>query len=178
MTAASLDQVQLQTGFKLFTLRGRLGRARYILACLGAVLAAYIFLMVINSLLMLFGRFGAITATAIAMILYFALLPAFIAMLTVRRAHDFNLGGWVALLILTPLLSPWLSVVPLLFWFVPGSRGANNYGPALPQEKLAVKALATGLPVFLLIVFFATVKPHPARPSAAPSTSTLQQYKP
>jgi uncharacterized membrane protein YhaH (DUF805 family) len=178
MTASSLDHMQPQAGFKLFTLRGRLGRARYVLACMGAVLAAYVFLLVIGSLLALFGRFGAITINIVAMILYFALLPVYIAMLTVRRAHDFNLGGWIALLILTPLLSPWFSIVPLLFWFMPGTRGDNNYGPALPQEKLAIKALATGLPIFLLIVFFATVKPHAVRPTTAPSTSTLQQYKP
>ncbi|MDO7926691.1 DUF805 domain-containing protein [Pseudomonas sp. KFB-139] len=47
--------------------------------------------------------------------------------LTVRRLHDINLSGWCVLVGLIPILGP-LAQISLLF--LPGTDGANDYGPA------------------------------------------------
>ena len=60
-------------------------------------------------------------------------------LLTIQRAHDMNTTGWLALLCLVPLVN-------LLFWFVPGTRGENDYGKQPPPNTVGVIVLACILP--------------------------------
>ena len=62
-------------------------------------------------------------------------------LLTIQRCHDFNVTGWLSLILLIPLL-------PLIFWFIPGTEGSNRFGPQPPPNKAA----AITVVVILLLV--------------------------
>ncbi len=63
-------------------------------------------------------------------------------LLTIQRCHDFNVTGWLSLIILIPLVS-------LVFYFWPGTKDENDYGHLPPPNSLAIKIGA-----FLLLGLF------------------------
>jgi hypothetical protein len=63
-------------------------------------------------------------------------------LLTIQRSHDFNVSGWLSLILLIPL-------VPLIFWIIPGTEGTNRFGPQPPPNKGA------GVIVIVLLLLFA-----------------------
>jgi len=76
-------------------------------------------------------------------ICYIAMIVA-IVMITVQRCHDFNVTGWLALILLVPL-------APIVFWFIPGTRDSNDYGPPPPPNSTAVKVLFWLMIIFLVL---------------------------
>lgn len=175
MTAAASDTMQAPTRTKIFSLRGRLGRAQYIAYSLGAVVGAFFFMFLAGLGLMLSGQLGRLLYIVISVLLFYGLLPIYFTILTIKRAHDFNAGGWLALLLLVP-------VVNLLFWFVPGTRGENAYGAAPQAASTGIKLIAATLPVLLVLAFLATGGPQAIGEkdtSEAGQTSTiLKPYTP
>ncbi|OGB27463.1 MAG: hypothetical protein A3I66_06140 [Burkholderiales bacterium RIFCSPLOWO2_02_FULL_57_36] len=175
MTAIILDAAPAPTRSRIFSLRGRLGRAQYIAYSLGAVVGAFLFMFLAGLGLMLSGQLGRLLYIVVSVLLFYGFLPIFFTILTIKRAHDFNAGGWLALLLLVP-------VVNLLFWFVPGTRGENAYGAAPQAASTGLKLIAAALPVLLLLAFLATGGPQAIRqtgasPATQPSTS-LKPYTP
>jgi hypothetical protein len=77
----------------------------------------------------------------LAVAMYIALMVVTI-FLTIQRCHDFNTTGWLSLLILVPLVS-------LIFYFIPGTKGSNQYGLQPPPNSTAIKVGA-----FLLLGLF------------------------
>ncbi|MEL7239498.1 MAG: DUF805 domain-containing protein, partial [Planctomycetota bacterium] len=55
---------------------------------------------------------------------------------TIKRCHDFNTTGWLSILALVPLVS-------FVFALIPGTKGANNYGP--PPSKNTTAIVVGGL---------------------------------
>jgi uncharacterized membrane protein YhaH (DUF805 family) len=153
MTSITFDPPRPQRRAGIFSLKGRIGRAHYIAYSLGSVVAAFLFMFLAGLGLMLSGQLGRMLYIAVSVLLFYGFLPIFFTILTIRRAHDFNVGGWLALLLLVP-------VVNLLFWFIPGTRGENTYGTAPPVPSSGIKMIAVALPVFLLIAFLATDGPQ------------------
>jgi uncharacterized membrane protein YhaH (DUF805 family) len=95
---------------KLFSTSGRIGRARYILYSIGvtfAIMAAGVLLSLVTAGLAIFPAYIALLVITV--------------MLTIQRCHDFNASGWLALLLLIPLVN-------LIFWFIPGTDGSNRWG--------------------------------------------------
>ena len=166
-------QPQSAPGF--FSLRGRLGRARYIAYSLGAVAATFLVLLLCGYALMLSGRFGRMLYVVISVLLMYGFLPLLFAILTVKRAHDFNTGGWIALLLLVP-------VINLLFWFIPGSRGDNHFGEQPQPAPSGIKLLAVLLPILLIGTFLASqgnrINSGKATSSTLKPHSTLKSYTP
>jgi uncharacterized membrane protein YhaH (DUF805 family) len=75
----------------------------------------------------LFG-FNPYTGTAnsyvIAIVASLAVLAPTFAVAS-RRAHDFGQSGWLAIL----MVVPWINfVAALVFVFIPGQAGSNQYG--------------------------------------------------
>jgi uncharacterized membrane protein YhaH (DUF805 family) len=123
---------------KLFSVAGRIGRARYI---------AYGF-----GLYFVFGAVAGIAGAALGDVGLVVLALGWIAlvvlgfMLTIQRCHDFNMSGWLSLLMLVPLVN-------LMFLFIPGTDGPNRFGPPTPPNGVGVLILAWLVPV----LFFAGI---------------------
>ncbi|HBX56929.1 DUF805 domain-containing protein [Pseudomonas sp. UBA2684] len=126
----------------VFTLDGRIGRLRYL---------AW-------SLVLVFAMTGIMAVVAIAASISEILggllgIAVMIGMLVVsvqigvQRLHDIGWSGWLLLLNIVPIVN---SVFWLLMLAIPGSAGANRFGPPPPANSLAVKVLA-GLFLTLLI---------------------------
>lgn len=106
---------------KVFSVSGRIGRARYV--AYGAVFTVLIWIIAVVLALLL----GADKAW-LAFIAAWLAATAIGFMLTIQRCHDFDVSGWLSLLILVPLAN-------LVFWFIPGSRGANRWGAPTPPNS-------------------------------------------
>ena len=124
---------------KVFATSGRIGRVRYIaygmgiyflFAILGALLSAVI------------GSAGMIIAWIAILVIGF--------MLTIQRCHDFNTTGWLSLLMLVPLVN-------LIFWFIPGTDGDNNYGAQTPPNGVGVIIAACIVPIVALVGILAAI---------------------
>ena len=122
---------------KIFSAKGRIGRVRYI-AYLTGFAVILIVLMVVAGL-QVGGILGSETNTDTSVIsaatsprslvypIGVAAFIVFIALLTIQRAHDFNVDGWLALLIVVPLLN-------LIFLAIPGTQGENRFGKQTPPN--------------------------------------------
>ncbi len=175
MNATSFDTLPAPARTRLFSLRGRLGRARYITYCIGSIVLAFLFMYLAGLMLVLSGGFGRMLYIVVSVLLFYCLLPLVFTVLTIKRSHDFNVGGWLALLLLVP-------VVNMVFWFIPGSRDENRYGPVPPPPSTGIKLAAVILPLLLFSVFLATGGPrmterqNPA--SASPPATSIKPYTP
>jgi uncharacterized membrane protein YhaH (DUF805 family) len=124
---------------KVFATAGRIGRVRYIAYGVGI----YLLFGILGGLLsLLIGQFGMILAWIGIMIVGF--------MLTIQRCHDFNTTGWLSLLVLVPLVN-------LVFWFIPGSDGPNNYGARTPPNGVGVIIAALIIPIVFVVGVVAAV---------------------
>ena len=133
---AAVSDMQNDEGFgnlKIFTSNGRIGRIRYLMYTMGIGLAG----MLLAMLLMMIPVIGPFLAIA----MYVGILVVSI-FLTIQRSHDFNVTGWMSLVLLIPLVS-------LIFYFIPGTKGANKYGLQPPPNSTAIKIAA-----FLLLALF------------------------
>jgi uncharacterized membrane protein YhaH (DUF805 family) len=112
---------------RIFAVSGRIGRVRYV----GYLIGLYILFGVLAFL-------AALVAAPLAIVAWVAyIVLAF--MLTIQRCHDFNTSGWLSLVSLIPLAN-------LIFWFIPGTEGANRYGPRTPPNSTLAIVLVWILP--------------------------------
>jgi uncharacterized membrane protein YhaH (DUF805 family) len=127
---------------KIFSPKGRIGRLRYIGYSFGITFGFYLVLALIVGLVSAVSSPETVgmVITPIAILGYLVL--AYIAIvLTIQRCHDFNVTGWLTLIIFIPL-------APLLFWFLPGTEGANRFGLQPPPNK------GTGVIIAIILVMF------------------------
>jgi len=126
---------------RLFAVSGRIGRARYIAYSIGL----YVLLTAV-------AMAGAFLGTAGAVVMATAYLGMLVLMfmLTIQRSHDFNASGWMALLMLIPLVN-------LLFLVVPGTDGENRFGLKTPPNTVGVLVAAWLLPLFFVVGIVAAI---------------------
>lgn len=130
---------------RIFSPHGRLGRLRYIGYSAG--LGFLIFLLI--------GLAAALTGgdPNVALLIGGAGYIAIIViqfLLTIQRAHDMNTTGWLSLILLIPLAG-------FLFWFIPGTKGENNYGLRPPPNTVGVILLACVVPLVAVIGIVAAI---------------------
>ena len=118
------DQAEDYGEVKILSAAGRIGRVRYIGYSIGMSLLMY---LVIGVFALLAGVTNAKFLLAVGMIVGGLGMLVIMVMLTVQRCHDFNQSGWLALLLIVPL-------VPLMFWLSPGPRRQPFRQPAAPQQ--------------------------------------------
>lgn len=127
---------------RVFSVSGRIGRARYIAYGIG--------LSVLISLVG--GILGAALGSAgmVAVVATWGALLAVSFMLTIQRCHDFNTSGWLSILV-------WVPLINLIFWFIPGTDGANRYGPPTPPNSALVIVGVCVVPLVAVIGILAAV---------------------
>ena len=116
---------------RLFSTSGRIGRARYIAYGFGLYLVS-VFLGVLAA--QVFGEIGAMLVSVV-----WIAVAVLGVMLTIQRCHDFNMTGWLALLIVVPLAN-------LVFLIVPGTDGPNRFGAPTPPNSVGVLVVAWLIP--------------------------------
>ena len=136
---------------KPFTTQGRIGRAYYVIYSMGITTLIQIALVIFVFAIATTGSelLAGIGGVAAALVYLGMLVFQFIW--TIRRAHDASMSGWMSVLILIPL-------VFLVFWFIPGTRGPNKYGPAPKRGPLGL-AIAIGaiLPAIFVLGILAAI---------------------
>ncbi len=133
---APVNDIHTDEGFgslKLFTSEGRLGRIRYLMYTMGVGLVG----MLLAAMFVMIPVIGVFLAIA----LYIGIIVVSI-FLTIQRCHDFNMTGWLSLLMLVPLAS-------LIFYLISGTKGNNQYGLQPPPNSTAIQIGA-----FLLLGLF------------------------
>lgn len=124
---------------KVFSVSGRIGRARYIAYAMGM----YLLIAILGTLLtMAVGVAGMVVMWIAILIVIF--------MLTIQRCHDFNTTGWLSLLVLVPLVN-------LIFWFIPGTDGSNRFGAKTPPNGVLVLIGAWLIPVIAIVGIVAAI---------------------
>jgi uncharacterized membrane protein YhaH (DUF805 family) len=116
---------------KMWSAQGRMGRLRY-LTYQGV---AYLLVIVVSFIA---GVIGATTSYVLTGVMVVAGTLGFLLLtllLTIQRCHDIDWTGWASLLIFVPLVN-------FLFWFVPGTPGANRFGAPPEPNSTAVKVMA------------------------------------
>ena len=102
---------------------GRMGRLHYIGYSIG-------FSFLLGGVAFVVGRgAGAAGSSTLGLVLTGALYIGYFVLLfqfTVQRCHDMNWSGWLSVIAIIPLVN-------LLFWFVPGTAGANRWG--VPPQR-------------------------------------------
>ncbi|MEA3192219.1 MAG: hypothetical protein QOD26_552 [Betaproteobacteria bacterium] len=137
--AAVTDAGEEVQEVKVFSTSGRIGRVRYIAYGMGI----YILFGILGALLgAVIGSAGMVIAWIAIMIIGF--------MLTIQRCHDFNATGWLSLLVLVPLVN-------LIFWFIPGTDGENQYGARTPPNGVGVIIAACIVPIIAVVGILAAI---------------------
>jgi uncharacterized membrane protein YhaH (DUF805 family) len=140
--AAVQDAAEAVQPVRIFSVSGRIGRARYI--CYTIFLPMLIMALA-GVAMALLGDAGALL-----MVVAWVAVTILSFMLTIQRSHDFNMSGWMALLLLVPLAN-------FLFWFVPGTDGANRFGGRTPPNGTGVLIGAWLLPVLFVAGIVAAI---------------------
>ena len=140
------DSAEEYGELKVFSAQGRIGRVRYIGYTFGYT---FLIALVIGMVGALLGGVSAGFAFVVGAAGYIAIVVMQI-LLTIQRSHDMNVTGWLCLISLIPLAA-------LVFWFVPGTRGANNYGPPPPPNTMGAVVVACILPIIMIVGIVAAV---------------------
>lgn len=135
---------------KVFSLTGRIGRLRMIAFNMVAMMSLGVFMAVAAGIGgAIFGVLGVILAVVIAIPMV-VLSIAF----SVRRLNDLNHSGWWVLLSLIPFVS---FIYSLYVLFAPGTKGANDFGPAPAENPTWVVVCAWIFPVLFAVGIFAAI---------------------
>ncbi|HKO88980.1 MAG TPA: DUF805 domain-containing protein [Burkholderiales bacterium] len=135
---------------KMFAVSGRLGRLRYI----GYSFALYILIAGLMGVLMAVLVPVSTGLSMVVMVIGWVAIIVTQFMLAIQRCHDFNMSGWLSLISLIPF-------AVLVFWFVPGTDGPNQWGPKVrPNTKKTIwLALAVPICIFLIGILAAIALP-------------------
>lgn len=144
LDAISFDQAY--AWLKRFSIKGRIGRMRYISFSLGTLTLATIIAILVVSI-------PAVGLTLLALTLIAAAITMLV--LSIRRGHDFNVPAW-----LSAILIIFMPVLTLVMYFIPGTKGDNNYGASPPENTKAIVVSAILFPIlYSLAIVILTLAP-------------------
>ncbi|MCU5787156.1 DUF805 domain-containing protein [Alloalcanivorax marinus] len=135
---------------RMFQTAGRLGRARYFVYVMALTMILYVAMGLAMAAGLGVDPSGG-GAMMILMMLVVAVVGIFMTVMSIiygiRRLNDVNMSGWLILLMFVPIAN---FVIAIMLLFVPGSKGANNYGPKpAPNSTGVIVALVVLLVLFL-----------------------------
>ena len=131
---------------KVFSVSGRIGRVRYIAHSIGLSFLVLIVTGLFAGMASVANESSAIAIVAIGYLAMYGILfvPG------IQRSHDMNVTGWLSLISLIPL-------GVLVFWFVPGTRGENDYGKQPPPNGVGAVLVACILPLLFTVGMLAAI---------------------
>jgi uncharacterized membrane protein YhaH (DUF805 family) len=109
----------------LFTLSGRRNRKSYILFCL-CVFVIYVVLSIVIGMAGASGDGAAVLATSGIGIILWLVIAIAAWPVGAQRCRDFGWTGWAILITIIPFVG---GLFAIALWFIPGTQGANRYGP-------------------------------------------------
>ena len=131
----------------VFSFTDRLGRVRYIGYSMALGIVTFVALMLSLVVIAAIAGEQSVLVALLATVMGVAATVVSV-MFAIRRLHDMNLTGWIALVSLVPLLNLLFTVALML---VPGTKGENRFGPQTPPNGTGAILLAclAPLPVFV-----------------------------
>jgi uncharacterized membrane protein YhaH (DUF805 family) len=142
------------------SLKGRIGRLRFLAWSLGAsavILITFLIIFLAIGISFTAGLSSMGASISVSLVLGLAILLVTLS-IGVKRLHDLGWSGWLWLLTLIPVLG---GIFSLLLIVLPGSPATNRYGPPPPPNSTAVKLLAgCWLVVVLIMIITAVANPH------------------
>jgi len=139
---------------RLFCWNGRIGRVRFVAYSLAGIPLAILFGLLSGIAVGIFGlqSYFASEARVMTMGTVIVMIPLLVlAVMTRRRLHDFDVGGWWTLMLLFPILQ----FIFLIYMVVaPGTADTNRFGAVPAPADFGVK-LGAALGCILLAAFTA-----------------------
>ena len=123
----------------IFTAKGRMGRLRYFLYSMIVGIVG----MVILALASMLGAISPILGGIAVAVVYIGMIVLSF-FLAIQRCHDFNKSGWLSLIIFIPFAQ-------LVLYFIPGTKGGNQYGLQPPNNTKGTVAASIILPVVMIL---------------------------
>lgn len=140
---------------EFFALDGRIGRLRYWAYSVGWGLLFVAVMALIGFVSAMAGHPDIAGSTALSVI---STVASFVLIISLarRRLNDLGKSGWLACLMLIPLVS---FIVALWLLFGPGDDEANEYGPAPGPNSTGVKILGWVAPIIVVGIIAAVAIP-------------------
>jgi len=141
---------------KVFSTKGRIGRLRY----LAYIWAGYLVVIPVALMGGIASISGDPSSSSLSGFMIFLLVIAYIVMiaffiiLAKRRLNDLDHSGWMALIMLVPLVNV---IFGLYIIFAAGKPDHNRFGPPPTKNSLIVKIAGLAMPVIAIIGIVAAV---------------------
>lgn len=132
---------------KTWSGEGRIGRLRYLAHLTGGYI---LFAMLAGAVSGVLGAARMPTAATVIVSIGAIIYFIFAVLKNIQRSHDMNWSGWWGLVALIP-------VVGLIWMFVSGTKGSNQYGAPPPPNTFGVKVLGLLLPIIFTIGVVAAI---------------------
>jgi uncharacterized membrane protein YhaH (DUF805 family) len=134
-TAAVADAATEFGEISIFSMKGRLGRLRYLAYGFGITLIGQILLAMMGGVGAAFQNDTGNILSLIGIVVVYIAVVVVSVILAVQRLHDLDKTGWLYLLILVPLVN---IIFGLYMLFARGTDSANRYGNPPPPNSMGV----------------------------------------
>jgi uncharacterized membrane protein YhaH (DUF805 family) len=135
---------------KLWSAKGRIGRARFLAYTFYSYLLFIVAAFVVGAVIGFAGTGGAEGAIGLVMLVISIPYFVFYVLMGIQRSHDMNWSGWMLLLALIPL-------VALIWVFKSGSQGSNRFGAPPPPNTTSVLIGAWLMPILFVLGIVAAI---------------------
>lgn len=143
------DELPEFSELKPFSTNGRIGRVRYLGWNMAMLLAC------LPIFLLMAGAYAVSPVLGMLLVIAVTIACAVVGvMIGVQRLHDIGWSGWLWLLNLVPVVG---SVFSLLMLLIPGTVGANRFGPPPPPNSRGVVALAWSMLIIPVLGILAAI---------------------
>jgi uncharacterized membrane protein YhaH (DUF805 family) len=132
---------------RVFALSGRIGRVRFLAYASAAILLLNLGGTAVGVMLAGIVERSEVWGAVLGFLVSLACLVVTI-MLARRRLEDMDQSGWLAGLLLVPVVNLFAALWML---FAPGADGPNSHGPAPSPNTLGVLIVASALPTIAIL---------------------------
>lgn len=181
---ANVGDIHLQgySDVKVFSVKGRIGRVRFLAYLGGMWILLYLALIPISFLGMYASSGTSISSSniysGIITLLLFGSVAVvgliFNTMWSIQRCHDFDVSGWLASLSLIPIVNFFFF---LILAIVPGTVGENRFAKQPPPNTTGIILLAF-TPLFIMALGIIAAIALPAYQSYVKRAHSTQQVSP